>query len=75
MNIMTKIKSIDLPTINLSSKHMKDPTLRKQETKKLIDSFSDVGFCLITGIEGYNMQELLKWTKWYVSIASDTFDH
>ncbi len=61
------ISVIDLPTIDLSPSKMKDPDLRKEEMDKLIQSFTTVGFCLITGIdqEGYNADEVLESIKWF----------
>ena len=58
-------ETISLTVVNLSRKHLEDHKNRKNETQKLLDSFTNVGFCQITGIEGYSTEELFKWTKWF----------
>ncbi len=59
--------SIDLPVIDVSDRNLALGKTRKAATDKLIECFSSVGFCLITGVEqeGYDADELLKWTKWF----------
>lgn len=61
---MGAIKDIKLSIIDISKMALENPERRKEEIQKLIDSFSEVGFCLITEVEGYNRKELLKWTRW-----------
>lgn len=64
------LSTIDLPTINLSAACMSDPGARKKERDELMKSFTTVGFCLITGLEGYDADELFKWTKWFFKDVS-----
>lgn len=59
------VRKANLATIDLSSARLRDPKGRKTEIDNLIEAFSTYGVCYITGIEGYNTQELLKWTKWF----------
>ncbi len=56
---------IKLPLINLSQEALSHPESRQKEVKKLVDAFTDVGFCLITGYGGYSEETLLKWLKWF----------
>ncbi len=63
---------IDLPLIDLSTKNLSDPNSKAAASKLLIDSFSEAGFCLITGLEGYDVEELFKWHKWfYLDLPED----
>ena len=57
---------IQLPVVDMSAKCLSDPEKRRYETEKLLASFTESGFCLVTGIDGYHEEELLKWTKWWV---------
>ena len=60
------VPEIKLPIINLSEEVLNtDPERRKTEIKKLFDSFTEVGFCLINGIKDYNSEQVFKWTKWF----------
>ena len=58
-------ETISLSVVNLSEQHLRDPDNRRRETQKLLESFSTVGFCQITGIEGYSVEELFEWAKWF----------
>ena len=40
---------------------------RQQETSKLIDAFTDVGFATVVNVDGYDEEELFKWIKWFYS--------
>ena len=62
---MDDVKEISLCVIDLSPPCMANPEMRKRETEKLIDCFSTVGFCMISGLEGYDHKELFKWIKWF----------
>jgi hypothetical protein len=55
---------IDLPVVDLSENSLGGPN-RKSVVKKLIDSFSTFGFCLITGLEGYDEDALFKAIEWF----------
>jgi isopenicillin N synthase-like dioxygenase len=59
------MRDISLPVIDLSSSRLSDPAARTEETAKLIASFSTAGFCLVSGLEGYDADKLLKWVKWF----------
>ena len=56
---------IELPEVNLSYECLKNPEKRKIETEKLIQCFTKSGFCLVTGLDGYQEDNLLKSIKWY----------
>ena len=58
------ISPIDLPVINMSWARMNNTKSRMEEAQKLIDCFSGVGFCVVTGLDGYDMDRLFKWIKW-----------
>ena len=62
---MDDVKEISLDVIDLSPPTMANPDSRKRETDKLIECFSTVGFCQISGIEDYDHNELFKWVKWF----------
>jgi len=57
---MAAPEMINLPVVNLCEKHLTNPTARKKETDKILDSFSSLGFCLIEGIEEYDEESLLR---------------
>ena len=59
------LEAISLVEVNLSKRHLEDPDNRRRETQKLLESFTGIGFCQITGIEGYCTGELFEWTKWF----------
>lgn len=59
------VSEIDLPVIDLDPDQLRYPRGRKDETEKLLKSLTDVGFCQIKGIRGYDVKELLKWVKWF----------
>ncbi len=59
------LSTIDLPTINLSKVCLSDPARRQEERDRLMGSFTTVGFCLVTGLDGYDAEELLRWTRWF----------
>ena len=64
--------TIDLSVIDLSPERLSDPEGRKVETQKLIDSFSQAGFCMITGIPDYDRETLFQWHKWfYLQLSED----
>jgi hypothetical protein len=65
------MRDIILPVINLSSSHMADPAARAEETAKLMECFSNAGFCFVSGLEGYNADKLLKWIKWFYLEVSE----
>jgi len=52
--------TVDLPVVNLSEERLANDEDRKEETDKLLECFSTVGFCLIEGIEDYDEEKLLK---------------
>lgn len=58
-------KNITLEEIDLSQENLSDLTSRSEAIQQLLDSFSNVGFCQIKGITGYDSAKLLKWTKMF----------
>ena len=49
------VTPILLPLIDLSPGRIADAAGRKEEIGKLLDCFSSVGFCQITGIPGWEL--------------------
>ena len=54
---------IDLPIIDFSNVYS-GGSRRTTEANKLIDAFTDVGFCLIANVPGYNQEEIQEAIKW-----------
>ena len=61
--------AISLPLIDLTE-IATDPTARRIQAQRLVDAFTEFGFCLLKGIDGYDEDELLKWTKWFFEDVS-----
>jgi len=59
------MREISLPVIDMSAARLSDPAGRAEETTKLLESFSSAGFCLVSGVHGYDADRLLKWAKWF----------
>ncbi len=57
--------SIDLPVINVSDEYLSEPANKRETMDRLVDCFSTVGFCLITGLEDYDSEALFRWAKWF----------
>ena len=51
-------RPIHLPVVDLSRKALSAD--RAGEISKLVDSFTGVGFCLVTGLEGYDTDALFR---------------
>ena len=60
-----QVSDINLPVINLSPYRLSKDATRQLEMNKLIQAFTNVGFCYITGLEGYEPEALLRWSKWF----------
>ncbi|TRY70644.1 hypothetical protein TCAL_05942 [Tigriopus californicus] len=58
-------KDIILDVVDLSPENLLNATSRSMVIQQLLDCFSNVGFCQIKGIEGYDSAKLLKWTKFF----------
>ncbi len=56
--------TIDLDVVDLSEAALSGPR-RAAEIKKLVDSFSTAGFCLITGLKGYDKDKLFEALEWF----------
>ncbi len=59
------VPAIDLQVINVSEAFLADPANKRKTMEMFVECFSTVGFCLITGLEDYDTDALLRWTKWF----------
>ena len=69
--VMTsKLPIIDLPIINYEEAFFNGK--KDQEASKLIEAFTEYGFCLLSGLDktGYDKAELKKCVQWFYSDVS-----
>ena len=55
---------ISLPKIDFSALGA-SPEARAAELTKLLDCFSGVGFCLVSGVPGYSEKDLFEAVRWF----------
>ena len=55
MSLQSGVPVIDLPVIDLSDCAVSDPGRRDGARRALVECFSSVGFCLIEGLEGWEI--------------------
>ena len=58
MDLGRKMNNIELPIINFNNVFQSET--RGLESQKLIDAFTEVGFCLISNVPDYNQNEVLE---------------
>lgn len=55
---------MQLPVVDMSATALDNPETRKVEAQKIVDSFTDVGFCIIKGVD-VDDEELFGQMKWF----------
>ena len=60
---------ISLPKIDVSA--LDSPDTRAVELQKLLDCFSGVGFCLVSGVPGYSPEDLFEAVRWFYYDVSE----
>ena len=58
MDLGRKMNNIELPIINFNNVFRSET--RGLESQKLIDAFTEVGFCLISNVPNYDQNEVLE---------------
>ena len=61
---------IDLPKIDFAALG-RGPAERAAERAKLLDCFSGVGFCLVSGVPGYSEREVFEAVRWFYYDVSE----
>ncbi len=52
-----------LAVIDMSDAALSDHAGRREAADRFVECFTTAGVCLITGLEGHDEEELLRWTR------------
>lgn len=65
------LRPLSLPVVDLSPAALGGDANRAAQIANLVDSFTDYGFCFVTGLEGYDGQALFEAMRWFFYDVSE----